>query len=316
MSVVSPVTADATVLTGKSEERSRSALGLKISDYAGLCRPRIAVMSAVSIAAGFTLGSTADIDWSLMVNSILGIVCFVAASSILNQVIERGSDGVMSRTEERPLVTGRISPLEGWLFGCTAIAIGSAVLLLRVNVLTWVVSLLTMATYVAIYTPLKRRTAFCTTIGAVPGAMPPVLGWFAAGRAPGMEALALFALFFVWQFPHFLAIGWIYRDQYRQAGLKMLPSYEDEGSRAGLLALCYAAAFVPVCCVPRFIGLAGAGYLCAAVVMSLGYLWLTVRFWQQRNDQRARQLMLGSLLCLPSLLFCLVLDFVRLTSSF
>lgn len=288
----------------------------RLQDLVGLCRPRIALMSAISVAAGFTLGSTSSLDWGVMLTAICGIVCFVAASSILNQVLERDTDREMDRTIDRPLATGRMSAREGWMFGISAIVVGSVILMSQVNLWTWVVSFLTMVTYVALYTPLKRLTGFCTTIGAIPGAMPPVLGWLAAGREPGIEAVTLFALFFVWQFPHFLAIGWLYREQYRRAGLKMLPSYDDEGMRAGVLALSYAIAFVPICCLPRFIGLAGTGYLCAALVLSFGYLWLTARFWYRRDDFRAKQLMVGSLLCLPCLLLCLVVDFVRLTSSF
>ena len=129
-----------------------------------------------------------------------------------------------------------------------------------------------------------------------------------------LEALALFAVFFVWQFPHFLAIGWIYRDDYEQAGLKMLPSFSDNGVRTGWIALIYALAFVPVSCLPRIVGLAGPGYMAAALVLSLGYLWLTVRFVMDRTNVRARQLMVGSLICLPVLLLCLVGDYLRLVS--
>jgi protoheme IX farnesyltransferase len=143
--------------------------------------------------------------------------------------------------------------------------------------------------------------------------MPAVLGWFAAGGLPGIECLALFAVFFVWQFPHFLAIGWIYRHQYNEAGLKMLPSFSDGGRLTGLIALVYAVAFVPVACLPRFVGLAGSGYLLQALVLSAGYLWLTVRFAISRSELRARRLLAGSLICLPVLLICLVFDFLRLT---
>jgi protoheme IX farnesyltransferase len=182
-----------------------------------------------------------------------------------------------------------------------------------VNPMTSAASLLTMLCYVCGYTPLKRRSEFCTTVGAIPGAMPPVLGWLAAGGTPGIECLALFAVFFVWQFPHFLAIGWIYRRQYEDAGLKMLPSFSDGGRLTGLVAMVYAVAFVPVACLPRFVGLAGSGYLAAALVLSAGYLWLTFRFALSRSEFRARRLLAGSLVCLPVLLVCLVFDFLRLT---
>jgi len=286
----------------------------RLSDYRQLTRPRILVMSAVAVSAGFVLASANAVNWVVLTSAIAGISCFVAASSVLNQVIEARTDRLMPRTAERPIASGRISRSEGIWFGCLLSVLGFFCLLFNVNVATAVTSLLTMLCYVLAYTPLKCRSGLCTTVGAIPGAMPPVLGLLAAGQSPGLEALALFALFFVWQFPHFLAIGWIYRDQYSAAGLKMLPSFSDEGFRAGWIALIYALAFVPVACLPRYVGLAGAGYLAAAMVLSLGYLFLTVRFFLNRTDLRARQLMAGSLICLPALLLCLVADFVRLTT--
>lgn len=285
-----------------------------LADLWQMARPRILVMSAAAIAGGYVLASPGPLSWPTLVIAIPAICCFVAASSVLNQVMEHRSDRKMVRTSNRPVASGRVSLNVAFLFGVCLSAVGAVVLWWQVNALTSIASFLTMLSYVLVYTPLKRRTAFCTTIGAVPGAMPPVLGWFAAGGDLTVEALALFAIFFVWQFPHFLAIGWIYRDQYQSAGLKMLPSYTDSGRRTGWIALCYALAFVPVTCVPRFVGLAGPGYLSAAVILSLGYLWLTIRFFVERSDVRARQLMVGSLICLPVLLCCLVLDFIRLTA--
>jgi protoheme IX farnesyltransferase len=246
--------------------------------------------------------------------SVFGICCLVAASSVLNQVIESRTDARMNRTVDRPVASGRLSRKEAAGFGILISILGSVVLAIYVNPLTSVSAFVTMLTYVLLYTPLKRSSALCTTVGAVPGAMPAVLGWFAAGGHVGVEAVALFGLFFVWQFPHFLAIGWIYRDDYQAAGLKMLPSFTDEGARAGWIALVYAVAFVPVSCLPRFVGLAGTGYLGAALILSLGYLWLTVRFSMSRTNLRAKQLMAGSLICLPAMLICLVADYLRLVS--
>lgn len=286
----------------------------RLSDYRQMSRPRIVVMSAAAIAAGFVLGSPISVSLPTLVWSIFGICCLVAASSVLNQVIESDSDANMNRTQSRPVSSGRMSRLEGAVYGVILSLTGTFVLAQYVNQLTAVSALLTMLSYVLLYTPLKRLSVLCTTVGAVPGAMPAVLGWFAAGRDPGFEALALFAIFFVWQFPHFLAIGWIYREEYEAAGLKMLPSYTDGGRRAGWIALIYAIGFVPVSCMPRFVGLAGTSYLCAAAVLSLGYLWLTSRFFLERSHQRARQLMVGSLICLPVLLICLVADYLRLTT--
>lgn len=286
----------------------------RLADYRQMARPRIMVMSGAAVTAGFILASPVVLSWPVLGIAIVGICCLVAASSILNQVIESETDFRMNRTADRPVASGRLSRFEATLFGVGLSIIGTLLLAGYVNSLTSIASLLTMLTYVLLYTPLKRISALCTTVGAVPGAMPPVLGWFAAGGNPGVEALALFGLFFVWQFPHFLAIGWIYRDDYENAGLRMLPSFHDNGRRAGWIALIYAISFVPVSCLPRFVGLAGPGYLAAALVLSAGYLWLTARFFATRSNVRARQLMVGSLICLPALLICLVADYVRLVS--
>lgn len=294
-------------------QKLAAAVQVRVADYAQLCRPRIAVLSAVAVSVGYTLASAGSVNWGRLFWTLIGVTCFVAASSTLNQVLERRTDRLMKRTVLRPLASGRLTAAEGWLAGSLMATAGSLILIGFVDSFTWLACCLTMLTYAFVYTPLKSRSSLCTTIGAVPGAMPPVLGWFAAGGNAGWEALALFALFFVWQFPHFLAIGWIYRDQYQRAGLKMLPTYADGGRMTGLIALFYAVAFVPVSVLPRYVGLAGSGYLAAALVLSIGYLILTVRFCAVRTDLRARQLLFGSLLCLPALLGGLLMDFVRLT---
>ena len=315
MSIASTVPQDVSLVGAEETATTAGRLfSLRMADYLQLCRPRIAVMSAAAAAAGFTLAAVAGIDWAQLGISLAGITLLVVSASSLNQVLERHTDGQMHRTSARPLVLGRLSVSEGWLIGCVSCLLGTLLLCRLVNIPTGICGLLTVLVYVGLYTPMKRTSGLCTTVGAIPGAMPPVLGWLAAGGTFGLEALSLFALFFVWQFPHFLAIGWIYRRQYEQAGLKMLPSFQDQGRRAGLIALVYAVAFVPVSILPRFTGLAGSGYVASALILSLGYLWLTVRFCQDRTDVRARQLMVGSLLCLPALLLSLVIDFVRLTS--
>lgn len=316
MSAASPVVV--AVDSSNEIEIGRTDLSTVISgrcnDYRLMVRPRIIIMSAAAIVAGFVLASPITLAWAQMWLSVVAICCLVAASSVLNQVMESHTDARMNRTSDRPLAAGRVSRLEGMLLGIGFSLFGAVILAVYVNGLTSLVSVLTMLTYVLAYTPLKRISSLCTTVGAVPGAMPAVLGWLAAGGQLGLEALSLFALFFVWQFPHFLAIGWIYRDDYQSAGLKMLPSFSDEGQRTGWIALVYAIAFVPVSCLPRLVGLAGAGYLAAALVLSVGYLWLTIRFSAARTNLRARQLMVGSLICLPALLICLVADYLRLVS--
>lgn len=314
MSTVVPVAEDLTHPMNCSESGWVTSLASRIADYRQMARPRIVVMSAAAVISGFVLASPIVISWPVVWIAVVGICCLVAASSILNQVIESGTDLQMNRTSDRPVASGRISRLEAAGFGILASMIGAALLWRFVNHTTSIAAFCTMLSYVLLYTPLKRISSLCTTVGAVPGAMPPVLGWLAAGGEFGLEAMALFAVFFVWQFPHFLAIGWIYREDYERAGLKMLPSFRDNGVRTGWIALIYALAFVPVSCLPRIVGLAGPGYMAAAIVLSLGYLWLTIRFVSNRTNVRARQLMFGSLICLPVLLLCLVADYLRLVS--
>lgn len=314
----SPLIAQAaTVMTAGDSELGfrQSLLAQRLSDYLQLCRPRIAVISAAAAAVGFVLASAGEIQWDRLTAAVGGIVCFVAASSILNQVLEHRIDRRMKRTADRPLAAQRLSLREARILGAAAVLLGCIVLSAGVNPVVCVSALATCLIYVLAYTPLKRCTSLCTTVGAIPGAMPPVLGWLAGGGGVGVELVSLFALFFTWQFPHFLAIGWIYRDDYERAGLKMLPSYRDSGYRAGVVALIYAIAFVPVSLLPRYAGLAGNGYALAAIVLSCGYLFLTLRFFVHRTDGRARQLMLGSLICLPALLLSLLIDFLRLTSG-
>ncbi|MCP4170134.1 MAG: protoheme IX farnesyltransferase [Fuerstiella sp.] len=304
-----PVSADSLrVQTGVVIGRQR------LADYAELCRPRIAVMTMVAVAVGFTLASPITFDGAKLVVAMLGVVQLVAASSILNQCLERRTDVRMTRTQSRPIASGRISVSEASAAAALLTVVGFCLLWNIVNPAAAIATLATLVAYALAYTLLKTRTSLCTTIGAIPGAMPPVIGWLAAGRGLGVEALALFAIFFVWQFPHFLAIGWIHRRDYQHAGLRMLPSFTDNGFLTGLIAVIYAAAFVPVSAFPAYIGMSGDLYLVSAMVFSVAYLVYSIRFLMRRSEVRARSLLYNSLICLPLLLIALVLDFLRLTA--
>lgn len=286
----------------------------RVADYAELCRPRIAVMTMVAVAVGFTLASPIVFHGTVLIIAMLSIVMLVAASSILNQLLERHTDARMTRTQSRPIATGRILPAEAVTVAFLLMIVGFTSLWNLVNPATAIATLATLLVYVLGYTVLKTRTSLCTTVGAIPGAMPPVLGWLAAGGSFGWEALALFGIFFVWQFPHFLAIGWIHRHDYQSAGLRMLPSFKDEGRLTGLFAAIYAIAFVPVSLLPASVGMSGDLYFFVAAILSVTYLFYTLRFALDRNDQKARKLLYNSLLCLPLLLIALVVDFLRLTA--
>lgn len=290
------------------------SLTRRIGDYVEMCRPRIALMTTVAVSAGFVLASPVVIHWTVLAVANVGILHLVAASSIMNQMLEVGTDARMERTSGRPLASGRISTIESGLVGLALATAGTCILWWYSNPATTFAGVSTMLLYVAAYTPLKTRSSLCTTVGAIPGAMPPVLGWLAAGGAVGSGAWALFALLFTWQFPHFLAIGWIYRNDYNRAGLKMLPSFTDDGRRAGIVAVIYAAAFIPVSLLPSYAGLTGRLYFMIALVLSGLYFGSTVRFALNRTTRRGRSLMLISLLVLPLLLLVMVAEFLYLTA--
>jgi protoheme IX farnesyltransferase len=222
----------------------------------------------------------------------------------------------MRRTANRPLPAGRLRPVEVGVFGIASALVGLSVLFLTVNATTALLALITLVLYVGAYTPLKKYTALSTAVGAIPGALPPVLGWAASGAELGWSAFALFAVLFVWQFPHFLAIAWLYRREYEAAGLKMLPGRVEADDRrrslAGFLACAYAAVLVPVSLLPGQLELAGGAYRVAALLLSLGYLAAAIRFVAHESRDTARGLLYSSLVYLPALLAVLTWDHLRL----
>jgi protoheme IX farnesyltransferase len=262
----------------------------------------------LSVSAGFALGSTEGFRPLLLANALLGIALVATASSAFNQWLERDSDALMQRTQNRPLPSGRLSPAEVLLFGLAAGVLGIAWLAAFVDAVTAVLATMTLVMYVGVYTPLKRRTSFGTAVGAIPGAMPPVLGWAAAGAPLDAGAFSLFALLFLWQFPHFLAIAWIYRDQYARAGLQMLPARGQTPRVTGLMAVGYAVVLVPLSLFPAACGLAGNTYLVVALVLSCAYLAAAARFARNESMDSARGLLWTSLVYLPALLITLVWD--------
>jgi protoheme IX farnesyltransferase len=296
----------------------RAVLRERVADYIALTRPRIALMALLTVSIGFSLAASHAWNVVPLLHALIGIGLAAVSSSVLNQFLERSTDALMPRTANRPLPTGRLTAGEALLFG-TASGVGSCLYLLAfVNALTALLALLTIVSYVAIYTPLKRRTSLCTVIGAVAGAMPPVLGWTAAGGALDSRALALFAILFLWQFPHFLAIGWLYRDDYARGGLRMLPGSGAQRGVTGLIAVAYAAALVPAALLPSELAiaesLAGSQYTTVALLLGVGYLAFAVRFARSETVRTARDLLWASLVYLPFLLMALMYDHFRLIS--
>ncbi len=284
---------------------------VRLADFAELAKLRISTMVLVTVTVGYTLASQGAWQLSVLLPTLLGVTLTAAASSGLNQLLERKTDGLMARTLNRPLPAGRMRPIEVLAFSGLCAVAGLALLLLLVNQTTAVLTGLTLVLYVGLYTPLKRRTSLCTALGAIPGAIPPVLGWTAAGGALDQGALSLFAILFLWQFPHFLAIAWLYRHQYEQAGLRMLPARRAT-HLVGLLAVTYAVALIPVSLLPRHTGLAGDLYQAMALLLGLGYAWAAVRFARHECVASARWLLWASLIYLPTLLLTLMLDHWRL----
>ncbi len=284
----------------------------RVRDFVELCKPKIAVMGLYTVAIGFFVGSRGLWNASLLLHSLFGVGLVAVACSVLNQLIERDTDHRMFRTACRPIPTGRISPSEALVFGLFAGVIGLTWLALRVNALTSILGAVTLLSYVGMYTPLKRWSGLSTVIGAIPGALPPVLGWTAAGGSLDAGAFALFATLFLWQFPHFLAIAWLLREQYASAGLKMMPRLSGRG--IGLLAVGYGAALIPASLLPRFCGLAGDFYTLTAIGLGLAYLWSAIGFARHGDDPAARRVLWASFLYLPTLLAVLTLDHWRLLS--
>ncbi len=287
----------------------------RMSNYLVLAKPRIAVMVLITVGLGFALGTRESVfSWAL-VQGIVGIGLTAVASGALNQWWERETDGQMVRTAKRPLVTGRLAPLEALVFGLLLGGVGVAYLHWQVNPLTAWLAGLTLVAYTLVYTPLKRVSSVAVILGAIPGAMPPVLGWTASGRGLDAGAFGLFAILFLWQFPHFLAIAWMYRGEYARAGLKMLPGGCDQAdgspnTPAGMLAVVYALLLVPVSLQPVLVGLAGWVYLVTALGLGLWYVRSAMIFQANPTRATARGVLLTSVMYLPVLLGVLVADHV------
>lgn len=299
---MSTAATESPALSALPAERSRFA------DYLELTKPRIAVMVLFTVAAGAWLAGRGAVDALLLLNAVLGTGLVAAGASVLNQLLERHTDARMRRTENRPLPSGRVQPVEAALFGLGLAAAGLAYLAVTVRQpLTVLLAALTFISYVWIYTPLKRHTTLNTLIGAVPGALPPVIGASAVQGTVGFEALLLFAVIFLWQVPHFYAIAWIYRDDYARAGMKMLPVTDRGGVVTGWQMVLFCLALVAVSVAPALTGHAPplSAILCGA--LGLMFLATAISFLRERTARRARAVLRASLVYLPLLLACLLL---------
>ncbi len=281
--------------------------------WSELVKLRLTTMVLITTTMGFYLASTA-MDWALLFHALLGTGLVACGAAALNQYLEKEFDARMPRTANRPIPAGRIRPETALLAGGAMGAVGLVYLAVQVNALTSVIGAVTLVSYIAVYTPLKRVTSMNTLIGAVPGALPPLMGWTAAQAghqsslliAPG--AWTLVAILFFWQLPHFLAIAWMYREDYEQAGFRMISEGQQGREHTGRFAVISCLALLPAAVAPYFLGLSGGIYLAGAVALTMVFGWLSMRFSREMTLESAKQLFYYSLLYLPVLLGLMVCD--------
>jgi protoheme IX farnesyltransferase len=279
--------------------------------YAELFKARLTFLVLLTTLVGFYIGSVGPVNYLLMFHVLAGTVLVAAGASALNQLLEREHDALMHRTQDRPLPSGRMQPQSVLLIGCFCSVLGLCYLALAVNLVTCLLGAASLLTYVFVYTPLKRVSWLNTAVGAIPGGLPPLMGWTAARGHLSTDAWALFGILALWQLPHFMAIAWLYREEYARAGFKMLPAIDPDGRRTGSQAVSHTLALVPVSLCPSLVDLTGRTYFIGALFLGLIFLWSAIQFSRQLTRSRARQLFYVSILYLPLLLGLMVLDKVR-----
>ena len=283
------------------------AVSTRAADFLELTKPRITSLVLVTAAVGYAVGGVGPFSVLRFLLFMTGTALLCAGASALNQHAERDADARMLRTSRRPLPAGRLRPEEALVFGLALSGAGLA-LLVFVNPLTLLLGAASLAIYVLVYTPLKRISSLSTVVGAVPGALPPLMGWAAARGSIGDAGLGLFAILFLWQLPHFLAIGWLYRDDYARGGFPMLAVTDRDGSSTGRQAVLYATALLPVTLAAGLLASAGKGYLWGALLLGLGFLGCAAVFAWRRTTADARRLFFASVLYLPLVLGLMVFD--------
>ncbi|MFO1042788.1 MAG: heme o synthase [Planctomycetaceae bacterium] len=289
-----------------------NVIGTRVADYIEIAKLRISLMVLMTVSVGYFLGLRGPASYLTLFNAWIGVSLAAIGASAINQWIERETDARMRRTRNRPLPMKRLAPAEVLVFGFVSAAVGVVFMWLTVNPLTAVMTGLTFVLYAGVYTPLKRFTSLCTAVGAIPGALPPVLGWLAAGGELDWMAFSLFGVLFLWQFPHFLAIAWLYKEEYCAAGLRMLPAGKSMPHVTGLLAVVYALGLIPVSLLPAYFGAAGMAYSAVAMVLGTAYLAASIGFAWEESRTSARRVLWTSLVYLPVLLMVLTWDHLRL----
>jgi heme o synthase len=279
-----------------------------VKDYIALTKPRITWLILMSTGVGYFFGARGGWHFLTLLHTVIGTGLIASGTAALNQWYERGADAKMKRTQARPLPSGRLSASNALIFAILISVAGFIELFVEVNALTGWLGLFTLLSYLFIYTPLKQRSPHSTTIGAVPGAMPPLIGYAAATGTLTWDAWILFAILFIWQFPHFYAIAWMYRDDYERAGIRMLPVVEPDGESTARRILLYSLILIPISMVPKFLAMTGNLYLAGALALGLLFLYAGVRVSFDRTRQQARRVLLASVIYLPVLYSLMLLD--------
>jgi heme o synthase len=279
----------------------------KLMAYYELTKPRVTFLIVLIAAAGFCIGSLGGVNYIALFHALLGITLLSSGVATLNQYMERELDANMRRTAERPLPSGRLLPIQALVFGISLVLLAEIYLALFVNSITALLGITVIVGYLGLYTPLKTRTSLSTVIGAFPGAMPPMMGWTAARGELGIEAWVLFAILFLWQFPHFLAIAWMYREDYARAGILMLPVVEPEGRITTRQIINNLLLLLPISILPTMLGMSGQVYLYGAIILGLIYLYSGIRVALFKSRIQARRLLLTSVLYLPILFVLMVI---------
>jgi protoheme IX farnesyltransferase len=293
---------------GTALAASRTAVRQRLADYVMLTKPRVVLMVLITTFVGFYLGAPDGIDLARLAHTLAGTALAASGTMALNQWMERERDARMRRTRSRPLPDGRLRPAEALAVGLALVGGGLAYLGVTVGALCTLLTAVIAASYLLAYTPLKGVTSLCSVVGAVPGALPPVAGWAAAAGSLGVAPWVLFAIMFLWQIPHTLAIGALYRDDYAEAGIRVLPVIDWSGERTGTHAIANCLALLPVALMPTLVGLAGAVYFVSALVLGAVFLATAVALKRFGTPADARRLLLASLVYLPALLAAMAFD--------
>ena len=279
-----------------------------VRDYVVLTKPRLTALAVIAAVVGFLMAAARPLHLALLFSTMFGAALVGAGANALNQWMERDADALMRRTHARPLPAGRMPPANALGFGAALAVLGLACLAWRTNLHAAGLGLLTLISYLGIYTPMKRRTPLCTLAGAVPGALPPLIGWAAARGSLELGAWVLFAILFLWQLPHFLALAWVHREEYARAGFRMLPVVDPDGESTSRQMILYGAALLPTSLLPTILGLTGPRYFIGAGVIGVWFLWMAIGAARQRSPALANRLFLASIGYLPMLFVLMVVD--------